>query len=331
MFVTSDDYLAQVSRVITEAEEVSIAVAFLGDGAERLFDGIAKPVRLLCNLMSGATNPDVVEHLRANPMVHVKHLANLHAKVIHTPTEALIGSANLSANGLNLEGVEGAGWREAGYVVRDTEQIQAIRRWFEQQWDDHTARDVGDVDLAEARRRWELRRAGRVASTSKPVRLIDTPVEQLKGLPIYVVLYNREASALGTETGNASIKAAAGELARDGELDGKLSFFEHWPALPKDASLLCFWYGSRLGLQPEGAWRRIPKLDRTYRAEGQDWSVEIVVAEDAVRDWSYNGTDASALAKVLKPVMKRIVAMAGEHGEIVLPLHQALAMARDNE
>lgn len=328
MFVTSDDYLSQVSRVIADGEEVSIAVAFLGEGAERLFDGITKPVKLLCNLMSGATNPDVVERLRDNPMVHVKHLADLHAKVLHTPTEALIGSANLSANGLNLEGEEGAGWREAGYLVRDAVQLHEIRRWFEQQWDDHSARDVGDADLAEARRRWELRRAGRVAATSKTARLIDTPVEQLKGLPIYVVLYNREASTLGTEAGNACIEAATSELNGDGELDGKLSFFEHWPALPKEASLLCFWYGSRLGLQPEGAWRRVPQLDKTYRADGQDWSVEIVVAEDAVGNWSYNGTDANALAKLLKPVMKPISALAGEHGEIVLPLHQALAMAR---
>jgi len=65
--------------------------------------------------------------------VQVRRLDNLHAKVVHTSTQALVGSANLSANGLNLEGEESSGWREAGYLVRDGQQLAAIRDWFELQ------------------------------------------------------------------------------------------------------------------------------------------------------------------------------------------------------
>jgi len=330
VFVTSDDYLSQVSRVIAEGDEVSIAVAFLGEGAERLFAGIAKPVRLLCNLMSGATNPEVIERLRGNPMVHVRRLDDLHAKVIHTPTQALIGSANLSANGLNLEGREGAGWREAGYLVRETEPLAAIHRWFEQQWNDRGTCDISDADIEVARQRWELRRGGRLPAISRTARLVDVPIEQLKGLPIYLVLYNKEASVMASQVADPTISTAS-EKTEDSPLAGKMSFFEDWPELPKDAALLSFKYGSRLGLKDGGAWKRIPELDTSYQFEGENVTVQIVVAQEGIRDWSYDQNAVGELANALKPVMKQIVELAGDDGDIVIPLHQALAIARGHE
>ncbi|MFZ3184307.1 MAG: phospholipase D family protein, partial [Pseudomonas sp.] len=124
MFLSEDAYLANVKSLLAESTAVDIAVAFWGRGAEPLIPQKGKKLRILCNLGMGGTNPEVISTLRTYPSVEIKNLDRLHAKVMIGDQQAIIGSANCSANGLNFEGEELAGWHEAGYRVSTQDQLK---------------------------------------------------------------------------------------------------------------------------------------------------------------------------------------------------------------
>jgi hypothetical protein len=77
--------------------------------------GIESPIRqIVCNLESGACNPDPIRQLsqlgwniRTNP--------RLHAKVYLFPSAAVVGSANPSTNGLSFDFYAGKGWDDDWY------------------------------------------------------------------------------------------------------------------------------------------------------------------------------------------------------------------------
>lgn len=324
MFLSSGDYLEHVSGVLEAGESVSVAVAFLGDGAERLFERFGKPTRILCNLMTGATNPNVVEALQSVDGVEIRRLDDLHAKVVLTPNKAIVGSANLSTNGLNLEGRESAGWREAGYLVSDKLQIEAMFAWYEKQW--AASSEISPKDIELAKQRWKLRRAGRpIATTAK--RLLDLELEQLKDQRIYVALYREEASKEAAEVAETRIATAA-EAADNAELTSRLSYFEDWSELPTDGPLLCFWYGRRFGLTDDGVWKRRSTFDTSFFADGNTWGIQIVEASNDAGVWVYDRGDARKLAQKLKPVMEKLLEHANDNGSLVMSLHDALSIAK---
>jgi hypothetical protein len=327
LFITSEEYLERVSEVIFAGSSVSAAVAFLGAGAERLFKGGDKPVRLVCNLMSGATNPDTVETIRGLKGVTIRRLDDLHAKVIVTPKEAIVGSANFSTNGLNLEGVEGAGWREAGYLTSDSRDVESMQIWFEQQW--KSSDEITDADIKIARERWKARSRERVRSELKPGRLLAVEPEQLRTLPFYVALYNQDASKQGQAAGEKQISAIVS--ASDGQgLRDRLSYFEDWPDLPTEALLLCFRYGPRYGITVEGAWRRMPELDTDYKYRSNTYGIQLVVAQNSMLGLEYDAGDARELARRLRPSVEELCANASNDGSVVMSLYDVLLQIGQN-
>lgn len=129
MFISSSEYEKALRTVVEESSEISVAVAFWGQGAELLLR--AEPPRkmnLICNLRSGATNPETIAILCETDGVNVRQHDRLHAKVILSQSSMLIGSANLSSNGINLEGEEINGWEEAGILSQDAAQISAAKK-----------------------------------------------------------------------------------------------------------------------------------------------------------------------------------------------------------
>lgn len=157
IFVSGKQYRQRVEEIIAAADTVDLAVAFLGKGASDLI-GPSKRVRVICNLESGATNPHVVRDL-IDKEIQVRSLATLHAKVMIADHSALVGSANLSANGLGLEGTETARWEEAGMLVRDSKVLANARAWFSGLWEQ--AAKIGPEQLKKAELAWSRRRAGR--------------------------------------------------------------------------------------------------------------------------------------------------------------------------
>jgi hypothetical protein len=154
MFLGSkESVLSQIRSLTTSQphfEPIRIAVAFWGSGAQAVIDP-SRQYEVICNLTGGATNPAVVRDLRAMPNVRIRHMDQLHAKVVLAGKRAIVGSANFSANGLGLDGSEVTGWLEAAAVIDGTD----VGPWFDAHW--KAAAEVSDDDLDLAELTWANR------------------------------------------------------------------------------------------------------------------------------------------------------------------------------
>lgn len=120
------------SKWVREQNKLDIAVAFWGEGAikELGLDQPGRKFRVLLDLSAGASNPDEVRALWKLAPKSVKVVERLHAKAYVTPSQALIGSANASANGLGWEGKEATSWHELGMLTDDNTTVRATQKWF---------------------------------------------------------------------------------------------------------------------------------------------------------------------------------------------------------
>jgi len=145
---------SEIKARLRHTREFDAAIAFWGDGADsRLPKELSgKDVRIICNLLSGGTNPKTIRALMKRG-AHVKRRDDLHAKVYLFSGSAIVGSANFSNNGLGLEDDEARGWIEAG-VALDGVTAQPVRDWFERQWQSPLTSSVTEADLKAAQLIW---------------------------------------------------------------------------------------------------------------------------------------------------------------------------------
>ncbi|MDA0743081.1 MAG: phospholipase D family protein [Proteobacteria bacterium] len=133
-FLTEKQVAGAVKDLIEGQTDVRVAVAFWGRGGGDLL-GINRgqsKARVLCNLDSGACNPDELLDLKRQTILRTH--AQLHAKIYWTPEAVIVGSSNASTNGLWGEGKDARGWREANVLTEDEGIITEIGEWFEAQW-----------------------------------------------------------------------------------------------------------------------------------------------------------------------------------------------------
>src|ERR1700676_561564 len=111
--------IAPIRKMVKGCSDLRIAVAFWGEGAVKTLRLTgARRGRIICNLESGACNPKEVRKLRASKRLKLKTHAQLHAKIYWSPTAAMVGSSNASANGLVVDAGVAKGWREANILFR---------------------------------------------------------------------------------------------------------------------------------------------------------------------------------------------------------------------
>lgn len=303
MFLTSSDYQQAVTALAAEEEELLAAVAFWGKGADALIcPRVGQRARLICNLDSGATNPEVVKILRNKPGVTIRQSDRLHAKVIAGAKKALIGSANLSANGLNLEGSEQSWWDEAGLLTEEPGQIASIHQWFAGQWE--AARDISDKDLQLAQQRWSQRRSGRTASAPLTAleRLRPTDIEDRK---IYLVIYNEAMSEDGEKAFQQEQKKRTCQPQTDVTVLPPL--YEGWPDLPTDALLIDLYYDEGKKMECAGIFTRtLQDINFTY-SDGSAGHLALCVQEDNVMGYSFDYKEARLFVKQIRPFMKKIL------------------------
>lgn len=262
MFLDSENYLLTVKKLLAEANSVDMAVAFWGAGAESLVQALGKPVRIVCNLTSGGTNPSVVENiLKAG--IQVRHLSDLHAKVMVGQKTAILGSANCSANGLNLEGEEVEGWQEAGYVVTSKPEIAQIQDWFVERW--NRAETVTPELLERARAIWKARRKTRIPAGKNTQSVLSIPPTSLEGRNIVVAIYRDKPSP---EALNALEEKK--QLENDDALTKSWTFYEDWSVkeLRKGMVVIDVYIGKRGGVTIDGPYK-IFEVTQTRRKEGE--------------------------------------------------------------
>jgi len=164
IFLAGPDVEREAKRLISQPGRLRVAVAYWGDGSVERLD-IEKTgdsdVTIVCDLMSGACNPIEIKRLQGIfGESRILMRDRLHAKVWLTDREAIVGSSNISANGLGFEGDELKGSIEANLLVDDIKTLAAIGRWFENDVMEG-ARKITEVDFQEACRRWKRHRANR--------------------------------------------------------------------------------------------------------------------------------------------------------------------------
>lgn len=150
MFIVGSELAGAIYK-LTKSGKADCAVAFWGDGAERMFrKSKAYAPRIICNLGMGGTNPKIIRRLL--DLTEIRHCDTLHAKIYLGSDRAIVTSANASTNGLGIDGASPATWIEAGYLTTD---VAPIRIWFEALW--ASSSEVTEADLCAAEAAWAAR------------------------------------------------------------------------------------------------------------------------------------------------------------------------------
>lgn len=305
IFVTSSEYERVVASIAEEEGELLAAVAFWGSGAELVLrPHPGRRIKLICNLASGATNPSVIEALQNMKGVLLKQHDRLHAKVFVGSKSALVGSANFSSNGLNLEGSELSGWEEAGLLTSNPLQIDAIREWFSALWEDSS--EIKNSDLAEARAKWAQRRVTRPKSSSPSSRGFTLKIlnrSEITDRQVFVAIYGSWISEEAKKAYRTYEEQLTGqEMPRSVKLP---PIYENWPELPKDAQVIDLYYGSRGALRCYGVFTRTHDVKFRY-SDGSKGHLAVCRREDHIMGYPFGAKEAAKLAEDLRPYIEKI-------------------------
>lgn len=224
-----------IHQIVGEATRIDIAVAFWGAGPLKRvpLDTQRLPlIRIIANVTSGGTNPAAIrELLNELGSDRVRQLNNLHAKVFLSDTHLIAGSANISTNGLGLEGDEQRGWREVCVRSDDAAMMRTAQTWFDTQW--NASSPITEADLVKAEEAWLRSRQrlpfSRQPSTDGQHGLLSYPLETLQGRRLFIAISSESNSA-----------AADREIAKRQKTDPTVDGYEDWPDIPLDAVLAAF-------------------------------------------------------------------------------------------
>jgi hypothetical protein len=133
--------------------EALIAVPFWGKGAIALLGlNAGTRARIICNIDHPGCNPQEIEDIRKLKIKVWTH-PRLHAKIYVTPTLAIVGSSNVSSNGLAVEGNAARGWLEANVAGTASSFVDDVPVLFQTIFDDPNTRPVRAPDIARAKAR----------------------------------------------------------------------------------------------------------------------------------------------------------------------------------
>lgn len=313
MFLTSQNYLQEFKSLLQTGGRISLAVAFWGQGAQEVLDKAwgGGSLRLLCNLGSGGTNPHVIRDLLAlgsdRPGLEILTMNTLHAKVAIGERTAIVGSANISANGLGFEGPECVGWQEAGLLMSDISLRLQMQAWFDDLW--KQGEKITEEKLKAAEDVWLKNRGSRPLAVTK---LVSASAASLKNRGIHLAIFRLEASDQALVEASLANKEA--QHSDSPEIrNAKLDFFEDWPddsnePLPKDVPIIVMRYGPTKRVSRLAPWARVPQLDRTFVSSDTGNKVSLVMLGklDLVAGMSLSAEDSKVFARRLKPWIDEI-------------------------
>jgi hypothetical protein len=318
MFISSKSYLTEVKKITQGLERLDIAVAFWGEGSDELIlQSTNKMARIVCNLASGGTNPGPIRRL-IDRKVQVRQLDELHAKVIVGDNSAIVGSANLSTNGLQLEAGESTGWTEAGVLVHSADELRDISEWFEAIWE--RTRAIAPSDLDKAEEAWKLRRLAR-PKTQQAETLFDLSPREVKDRRIFLLIWSEGASEGANEAFDALISQAQQQGVLDHVILNKLSFYEDLAEVPDDATIISFQRHAKGKYSCDGIWQRKSEFD--VPASAVHAGLQIVFEKDQVL--GIKTGRKKDLEKVLRPVLDSLLdEFEGKYGGAMIPFDRVL-------
>lgn len=264
-FIPPNGYRKTLTHLVTEEESIDVAVAFWGHGAQKLIHPVTKkPIRIICNLKTGGTNPRVIESFLAlsrevGSQVQIRQCDVLHAKVVIGKTQAVIGSANISANGLGLEDEDSAHWLEAGMHILERSELDKMQAWFDSLWSSDHVRAIEDSDIQAAQIAWKRNRqppTPDTASTPKFFSFTDFTASSLRRANAYALLYRQNLSPAAQAT-LKTIQDQSIAPQHVVQTSIRLWGYENWPDFPSDtrAEYVDIRWGLRNGIRVFGACR----------------------------------------------------------------------------
>ena len=317
MFLHGQSYTRQLQEALASADDLRVAVAFWGAGAERYFHGrpSGASTRLICNLASGACNPRVIGLLQASGY-ELRTLDTLHAKVVITDHFVLTGSANISANGLSYEGETAQGWAEAGVKLADRQAYADAVDWFERLW--LRSRPVTRSELDKIEMVWRQRRSNRKLDGDGLIS--EMRESELDGANVFFALYDQPPS----EAADALFldqQAQLPEEARD-----RLSYWEEWDELPHGATILSVHCGPRGSLDLEGAYVR---LAGSGIPTSIGTTVQLVTEVAEVLGRRFSSRQRASLRQLCAPVLRQSWrSKPADQDGLLLPLDDVVRRAR---
>ncbi len=309
MFIPSSNYLNEIELLVESSKSLDVAVAFWGEGSDKIFTRITdQPVRIICNLTMGGTNPKPIQQLLKQKNIVVHQLNNLHAKVLIGTNAAILGSANLSTNGLNQEPDECGGWEEAGVRIADKKMLREMEDWFQLLW--AGSAPIKEADINKARQMWERRRSNR-PSTSSNLSTLLNDASFFKDRPVFLVIYTEDASEQAEKTYEKAKKSYE-KLTPGDEPVLNLSYFEDDLPYSKESSLIGVYMGARGSVKVDSkCLRPIPELDRSFvnRDGGKSW-IRMVAIEKNIFGMKFDRDACQLILKKIKSHKKEIDKMA---------------------
>lgn len=333
MFLGPDSYLSTLSNMIAAESSLDVAVAFWGEGGDAfIFQQLSMPLRIICNLRSGGSNPFVIKKLLAragcDPQVQVRQCDRLHAKVVVGRSQAIIGSANISKNGLGLEGAEVAHWLEAGIRTTAPEEVRSAQKWFDQLWDSPEVRTITQPDLAQAVIAWKRNRGGRPDyNATESFELGRYRPFELRDRNAFALIYEARTS----ESGRTA--AAQHEQLEAQCVGGKVRSakqpkhwpFEGWPDRLDTTDrneYLCLFKAPKRPLVVDGVCKMIgTRVEVTYPDQDEPGWVDLARPIDTLLEQRFDAPERKELARQLRGLYPDIIDQAEELGPGIWRIH----------
>ncbi len=248
--------LTAAIRAVLSGSRKDIAVAFWGaEPLKRLGISDASNMRVACDLYSGACNPSAIKDL-LDSGASVFDVPGLHAKVYLGTAAMVVGSANVSANGLGEEGIEILDGLEAGIKSDHAADLARADAWFKELLLDREP--VGPEVLSELMRLWARRRRGRpkrLTGSLVDAMVVHDPILRDRAFKMVVYVAGEPSSKI-----KKAYKKYDPTPIKRGEPYPYFFDARRWK-LQKDDLLLCFELDGG-DLSYEAVWRVRDVLDR---------------------------------------------------------------------
>lgn len=261
-FISGDSWTSSVIEIANQNTGLNCAVAFLGEKSIELFKNRTKESKIICNLDSGATNPYAIEALLKLPNVKVRNFPKLHAKVYCTNKTCIVGSGNISANGLSFENSELDGWVEAGIISTDSSEVKDSNNWFNRLWNSSSVNMISNADLDFLKKIYLKRRNNRFnfkTDAKSLFEILTNSPEKLKNTRLYITRCTEKS----TKRQDRNVDKIKKAQHYKNNFDAYIGFSKK--ELPIDAFLINFLeYGNCVEIDNNGIYRNFLEVDSFF-------------------------------------------------------------------
>ena len=234
VLTTTSAIRSSIRSALTAPGVLRVAVPYWGNEPLHFLGIAAKDaprLQVICNLQSGACDPDAIEEL-LELGAQVRSLPALHAKVYFGEEVAVVGSANASfrALGRGNDDKTHHGSDEVCVELRDKEELSALSDWFQSEW--KKAADLTNPTI----RRLLLELARRLSNPKEKRSFVDELTRDPKKFA-----QDRVFVALDWKTYSAAVEKQVKE-ANAAAVGTSIDAWQDWPKMPGDAEILSFYY-----------------------------------------------------------------------------------------